>query len=113
MVKNKIQEIPLDLRETIFKIANNYGIYKPEAFFFVALGYLTLMRNKTLKLNTRREIDKFKLDCAELLSYIKLLGWEAFGPLAKNVFIFWGLKSGKDFIKILDFLVESLIIEKD
>lgn len=113
MVQAFPEETKDSLRDAICKVAIDDGKYAPEAFCLVALGYLTLMRGKTIKIEDMKKKLEVKLDYAELLSYFKLLGWESFGPLAKTVFIFWKLKSGKDFIDIVDCMIEKGILEKN
>ncbi len=113
IVDSNEEKEKIDLRDAINKIASDDGRYASEAFCMVALGYLTLMRNKTLSFNSEKKKREFKLDYSELITYLKLLGWESFGPLAKIVFNHWNLKSGKDFIEIIDCMVETKMLDKE
>lgn len=115
MVKNKeIQADKKSLSEVLFKLAVDKKCkYKPESLCFVSLGYITLMRFKVLEIENVEKRYGYCLDLMELITYLKLIGWESFGPLAGIVFRHWGLKSGNDFISIVDFLIENNVIPKD
>ncbi len=109
MMDNK--EKKLDIKETLIKACKDDGRYKPESFCFVGLCYLNMLRSKAIELEgTKNKLPK--MDCSELLTFFKFVGWDSFGFLTKNVFNHWGLKSGKDFLNIINCLVDKGIIDK-
>ena len=77
--------------------------YKPEAYFFV----LAALHFTVSHLPERRHIAG-----KELLAGIRIYGLDQFGPLARQVFDYWGVRSTEDFGRIVFSLVDAKLLGK-
>ncbi len=77
--------------------------YKPEAYLFV-LGALHFTVSQ---LTERRHVTG-----QELLAGIRVYGLDQFGPLTRQVFEHWGVKTTEDFGHIVFSLVEAKLLGK-
>ena len=77
--------------------------YKPEAYLFV----LAALHFTVVSLPQPRHITG-----KELLEGIRVYGLEQFGPLARQVFQYWGLEVTEDFGHIVFSLVDAKLLGK-
>ena len=93
-----MSEQELSLRDKIKKIIEDKPAYKDDAYLFVleALDY-------TMK-KCKRE---GHVSGQELLGGIKELALSKFGPMARSVLEFWGIRRTQDFGQIVFALVDS------
>ncbi len=77
--------------------------YKPEAYLFVLAG----LHFTVSSLPKPRHVTG-----QELLEGLRIYGLEQFGPLARQVFEHWGVKTTQDFGHIVFSLVEAKLLGK-
>ncbi len=92
-----------ELLEKVARITKQDPRYKPEAYFFV----LAALHFTVSHLPERRHITG-----QELLAGIRIYGLDQFGPLARQVFEYWRIRSTEDFGRIVFALVEAKLLGK-
>ncbi len=95
-----------DDQEVAFKVKkllDSELIYKPEAYGFA----LAVLHHTLAKLSKRRHISG-----QELLEGIRAYALEQFGPMARTVLNYWGIRDTTDFGKIVFALVEAGLMQK-
>jgi len=93
----------IELLEKIQAIRRKDGRYKPEAHLFVlAALHFTIASLPQIRHITGRE----------LLEGIRVYGLEQFGPLTRQVFEHWGIRSTVDFGHIVFSMVEQKLLGK-
>jgi uncharacterized repeat protein (TIGR04138 family) len=89
--------------EKVGKAMKTHRRYKFEAYSFV----MAALHYSVSKLKKARHITG-----AELLEGIRQYALEQFGPLARTVLNYWGVKKTEDFGKIVFMLVEVGVLRK-
>ncbi len=92
-----------DFYEKIEKIVDKDGRYKVAAYAFVMLA----LNYTVTKLEKPRHVTG-----KELLQGIRKFGIAQYGPMAKTVFNYWGVKSTRDFGEIVFNLVNHGLLGK-
>lgn len=92
-----------DLEEKIEALCDRDPRFKPQAYSFV----LAALTHTLSRLGEVRHVTG-----QELLAGVKDLGLELYGPMAKEVFNYWGLHSCTDFGEIVFNLVEEELLSK-
>lgn len=95
------EQTSLDMRISV--IADTYGRYRAEAYRFV----LEALESALIGVGRRRNVTG-----GELLDGIRLLARERFGPMAKEVFNAWGVRTTLDFGQIVFHLVDANLLRK-
>ncbi|MBD3178471.1 MAG: hypothetical protein GF417_02145 [Candidatus Latescibacteria bacterium] len=93
-----------DTRERIRELAEIEGIYDEKAYMFVMIAVERVIKSLS---GPPRHISG-----SELLEGIVEYAREEFGPMAKEVFNFWGVEKSVDFGRIVFSLVEAGMLEK-
>jgi uncharacterized repeat protein (TIGR04138 family) len=94
---------PSDLAHTIGKLAEDRGVYRPEAYFFV----LESLENAMAAMTERGHISG-----EDLLDWIRQLGLQRYGVMAGDVFGAWGVNGTIDFGRIVFHLVDAGLLRK-
>lgn len=92
-----------DLADTVRSLAENRGVYRPEAYFFV----LESLENAMDAMEERAHIGG-----DVLLDWIRRLGRERYGVMAGDVFNAWGVNGTIDFGRIVFHLVDASLLRK-
>ncbi|NNF06833.1 MAG: hypothetical protein HKN21_08730 [Candidatus Eisenbacteria bacterium] len=92
--------------EVVESILNNDSRYSREAYVFVQLA-LDFYREKIGKDETLTHITG-----PELLSGVRGLAYEQYGPLARTVLNHWGLKRGEDVGEVVYNLIEYKLMSQ-
>lgn len=92
-----------ELLQKIQAIIQQDHRYKPEAYLFV----LAALHFTVSQVPERRHVTG-----QELLEGIRIYGLDQFGPLTRQVFEHWGVKSTEDFGHIVFSLVEVKLLGK-
>lgn len=89
--------------EKIERIIQEHGEYKFEAYSFI----LAALHHTVSKLSKARHVTG-----RELLEGIREYALEQYGPMAKSVLDYWGIRKTEDFGKIVFALVEAGVLRK-
>ena len=92
-----------DIWKAIEKISSKDRRYKANAYSFV----MSALEQKMASLPSPRHIS-----AVELLEGIRRSALQQFGPMAKEVFNFWGIKDTGDFGNIVYNLIEADLLSK-
>ena len=99
----------LNLPEAVDEIARADGRYDRDAYYFVREGLDFTI--KILKKDSRGT-EKQHVSGQELLDGLRLFALHEFGPMAKTVLSYWGVKQCEDFGEIVFCMVEKGILGK-
>ena len=92
-----------ELLQKIREVYRNDPQYKPESYLFV----LAALHFTVSSLPERRHVTG-----QELLTGIRVYGLDQFGPLTRQVFEHWDIKTTEDFGNIVFSLVETKLLGK-
>ncbi len=92
-----------DLVHTVQKLAEQRGVYRAEAYFFV----LESLENAMTAMAARGHVSG-----EGLLDYIRELAQERYGVMAGDVFKVWGVNGTIDFGRIVFHLVDVELLKK-
>ncbi len=96
---NKAKELHLIIED----ISEQRGTFKPEAYLFA----LEALEHAMQSLDTPTHITG-----EDLLSWIRELGADRYGPMAPDVFNSWGVRNTLDFGRIVFHLVDRDLLRK-
>jgi len=98
-----IADIENEIRNKIEKIVEVDPRYSVEAYSFMIEAVEQIISELPLPRH---------VSARELLEGIKKIAWERFGPMAKEVFNFWGVKTTGDFGYIVYNLIDYELLRK-
>ena len=99
----------LNFTEAIDEIARSDGRYERDAYYFVreGLDFTIRMLKKSESRGAGRHVSG-----QELLDGLRRYALDQFGPMAKTVFGYWGIKQCEDFGEIVFRMVDKGILGK-
>jgi len=92
-----------DLAQTIRNLAEQRGVFRQEAYFFVLESLENAMDEREARGHISGE---------GLLDWIRKLGRERYGVMAGDVFNVWGVNGTIDFGRIVFHLVDAGLLKK-